>query len=257
MIKTNTRLEKILLYIQKRNFTTVKQLSAEVEVSEMTIRRDLLYLAEQNLVKRVYGGVTPVYVKGQTDNTYILQTEQDKNWTQKLSIARKAVTFINPNDVIFFDSGSTVQAVAEQINDNYSYTCISSSFNSLTVLTQLKNSSIITPGGVFSYKPKVFYDLNSVKAIRKYRANICFIGATGYEINLGATCAYPEDAPIKQAMMDCSKVKILLLDSSKFSSASTYQFAEIEQFSLVITNTDIPENYIEHIKSHGVEMILV
>jgi len=257
MTKKNSRLELLLSIINSQNFATVKQLADEVNVSEMTIRRDLQELENHKLVKSVYGGVTPLHIKGKPINSYILKSEQSKNWDLKLAIAKKAAEFIEPDDVIFFDTGSTVQALAEQLTNEHSYTFISSSFNTLSVLTRLQNSTIITPGGVFSYKPKVFYDLDTVTTIKKYRANKCFIGATGFEINLGITCAYPEDAPIKRAMLDCSKTRILILDSSKFGFVSTCKFASIEQFSLVITDKNIPEDYVNYITSHSVELIIV
>ncbi|MGH0052160.1 MAG: DeoR/GlpR family DNA-binding transcription regulator [Sphaerochaetaceae bacterium] len=257
MTKKKPRLDLLLSIINSQNFATIKQLAAEVGVSEMTIRRDLLQLENDKLVKSVYGGVTPIHIKGKPINTYTLKSEQSKNWDQKLAIAKKATEYIEPNDVVFFDTGSTVQALAEQMTNEHSYTFISSSLNTLSVLAQLKNSTVITPGGVFSYKPKVFYDLDTVTAIKKYRGNKCFIGATGYELDLGITCAYPEDAPIKQAMMDCSKMKILLIDSSKFGFVSTCKFASIEQFSLVITDQNIPDVYLDHITSHSVDVVLV
>nr|WP_321307133.1 DeoR/GlpR family DNA-binding transcription regulator [uncultured Sphaerochaeta sp.] len=257
MTKKSSRYDLLLSIINGQNFTTVKQLAAEVGVSEMTIRRDLEQLEDRSLVNSVYGGVTPIHIKGKPINSYTLKSEQSKNWDQKLAIAKRAAEFILPGDVVFFDTGSTIQALAEQMTNEHSYTFISSSFNTLSVLTQLKNSTIITPGGVFSYKPKVFYDLDTVTAIKKYRANKCFIGATGFEIDLGITCAYPEDAPIKQAMIDCSKMKILLLDSSKYGFVSTCKFASIEQFSLVITDKHIPKAYLEYITSHSVEVIIV
>lgn len=255
MTKSEIRLEKELSIVSSRNFVTIKQLATELEVSEMTIRRDVASLVKMNRVNCVYGGVVPIKpVYGGT--AYTLQNEKEKNWDVKLLIAKKAMSLICPEDVLFFDTGSTVQALAEQITNDYSYTFITSSFNSLAVLTQLTNSTVITPGGVFSQKPKVFYDLNSVNAIKRYRANKCFIGATGYDKDLGITCSYLEDAPIKQTMMECSKQNILLIDSTKFGAAGTCQFASINQFSIVITDSGIPDSYKELIKENNVSLMI-
>lgn len=255
MTKSEIRLDREVEIISARNFATIKQLAAELEVSEMTIRRDVAMLVKKNRVNCVYGGVVPA-IPASNSSAYTLQIEKEKNWNTKQLIAKKALSLISPEDVLFFDTGSTVQALAEQISNDYSYTFITSSFNSLTVLTQLTNSTVITPGGVFSQKPKVFYDLNSVSAIRRYRANKCFIGASGYDKDLGVTCSYLEDAPIKQTMMECSRKNILLIDSSKFGAAGTCQFASINQFSTVITDSGIPEGYRKIIAENNINLII-
>ncbi len=255
MAKSEIRLEKELEVISATNFATIKQLAAELDVSEMTIRRDIAVLVKMKRVNCVYGGVVPAMPASNTP-AYTLQIEKEKNWNTKQLIAKKALTLISPEDVLFFDTGSTVQALAEQISNDHSYTFITSSYNSLTVLTQLTNSTVITPGGVFSQKPKVFYDLNSVSAIRRYRANKCFIGASGFDKDLGVTCSYLEDAPIKQTMMECSRMNILLIDSSKFGAAGTCQFASINQFSTIITDSGIPEEYQKIIEDSNVELII-
>jgi len=257
MSKIESRLEVEVAYIETHHFSTIKQLSDYIGVSEMTIRRDLEVLKKLNKINCVYGGVTSTRPQmGQ--NNYSLTAEQEKNWELKIKIAQRARELIKPKDVIFFDTGSTVLALAEQLSNEDSYTCITSSLTTLVVLTtNLKKSIIITPGGVFSDKPKVFYDINAVNAIKRYRANKSFIGATGFEINLGITCYYPEDTPIKQAMLDSSERNILLLDSTKFGFVSTFQFATLNQFSTIITDANISDKYAQYIEHAGVELIIV
>jgi len=243
--------------IKNSRFLTIKQLSQFLHVSEMTIRRDMQLLGENNLISQVYGGVVPVSGSEQNDTTYIADEEQQKNKALKLLIAQKAATLIRRNDVVFFDSGSTVQLLAEQLPKDFLCTAISSSFNALCILTKLPNSTVITPGGVFSHKPKVFYDQESIKAIQRYRANIAFIGATGYELDMGPTCAYVEDAPLKHAIIKSSKEKVLLIDSSKFGLVSTCSFAKISDFTTVITDSGIPREYAEQLAENNVQLIVV
>jgi len=243
--------------IKNSQFLTIKQLSQFLHVSEMTIRRDMQLLDKHNLVSQVYGGVVPVSGAEQNDTAYIADEEQQKNKALKLLIAQKAATLIRQNDVVFFDSGSTVQLLAEQLPNDFSCTAISSSFNALSILTKLPNSTVITPGGVFSHKPKVFYDQESIKAIQRYRANIAFIGATGYELEMGPTCAYVEDAPLKHAIIKSSKEKVLLIDSSKFGLVSTCSFAKISDFTTVITDSGIPREYAEQLAENNVQLIVV
>jgi DeoR family deoxyribose operon repressor len=256
MANIGERIQEELNIITNRHFITVSQLARELDVSEMTIRRDLRGLAEENKVKLVYGGVIPN--QGfLSQNTYTLTKEQDKNTEQKLTIVKQAIQLLDPQDVIFLDSGTTMQLFAEQIPQNYSNTIICSSLNTINVLVKLPSCTVITTGGVYSPKSVVFYDSDSTKLIRKFRANKAFIGTTGFELNLGLTCGYVEDAPLKQAMIESSKDRILMTDSSKFGQVSTCLFGKIEDFTIVVTDTGIPDEYARYIQNAGVRLILV
>jgi DeoR family deoxyribose operon repressor len=257
MTKLKKRLTSEVELIGTHRFLSIKQLAQEVGVSEMTVRRDLAKLESDNLVRTVYGGVTLPRNSQNGDTKYTLSSEQNRNKHQKEAIIAKASEYIEPGDVIFLDSGTTIQMLAEQIPSEYSYTIITSSYNILEVVIKLTNSTIICPGGIFSEKPLVFYDLESANTIRRYRANKAFIGATGFELELGLTCGYLEDAPLKRAMIESSKEKILLIDSTKFGRVSTCPFASIDNFTTVITDSDIPDVYRQYIKRSGVDLIIV
>lgn len=235
---------------------TIKQLAQKLDVSEMTIRRDIPVLTGQKLINQVFGGVTSQESAG-AERNYSIAQAQSLNMSLKYKIARKAMELLEPQDVVFFDSGTTIQALAEQLPADAANTIISASFNTLEVLVKLPSCTIISPGGVYSHKPKMFYYHDADNFLRRYRATKCFIGTTGYDLNLGLTCSYVEDVPLKKAMLESSKEKILLLDSSKYGQVSTCVFAKIENFTMVITDTGIPDEYTQFIRSCGIKLIII
>ena len=257
MANTFERLNLELELIEKSHFLSIKQLAEELGVSQMTIRRDLSKLEKMDSVRIVYGGVTPANTSPIDDLNYSLESEQNKNIELKRAITQRAIQFLEPNDVIFLDSGTTIQMMAEQIPANVPYTIITPSFNTLEIITKLPECTVISTGGIYSKKSRVFYDLESVNSIKKYRANKAFIGATGYELELGLTCAYLEDAPIKQEMIRSSKFRILLIDSTKFGKVSTCMFTKINDFSAVVTDKGITDEYATQIRERGVDLIVV
>lgn len=250
------RLDQTLRILNTSHFLNIGELALTFGVSEMTIRRDVHDLAERGLARIVYGGIASLS-KDSDKLAYIAQAAQTEHTKEKLLIARRACEFIAPGDVIFLDSGTTVEQLASQFQTDAAYTLISCSFNTLTVVTRLANCTVIAPGGVFSQRSMMFSGAEAVNTIRKYRANKAFIGATGYEIKHGLTCSYVEDAPVKQAVMESSVEKILLLDSSKFGKVSTCSFASIKEFTAVITDSGIPEEYALDIRAHGSELLIV
>ena len=103
----------------------------------------------------------------------------------------------------------------------------------------------------------MFSGVDAVIVIRKYRANKAFFGATGYEIKHGLTCSYVEECPLKQAFMESSVERILLLDSTKFGKVSTCSFAPMKDFSVVITDQGISAEYAQDIRAQGPELLIV
>jgi DeoR family deoxyribose operon repressor len=252
----NSRQEQVVDLVQGFHFMTIKQLAHKLHVSEMTIRRDIQVLAESNLLNQVFGGVTALKPE-EAEKKYSIAQAQSHNMSLKIKIAQKAIELFGPNEVAFFDSGTTIQSLAEQLPSDAAHTIITSSFNTLEVLVKLPNCTIISSGGVYSPKPKVFYNHNSGDFSRRYRANKAFIGTTGFELNLGLTCSYVEDVSLKQAIIESSKEKILLTDSTKFGKVSTCLFGKIEDFTTVITDSGIPHEYAHYIRSGGVDLIIV
>ncbi|MCL2231771.1 MAG: DeoR/GlpR family DNA-binding transcription regulator [Treponema sp.] len=252
----NARQKQVVDLVQSFHFITIKQLAQQLQVSEMTIRRDIQILAEANMLKQVFGGVTALK-PNETGTNYSITQAKSHNMNSKVQIAKKAIELLNPNEVLFFDIDTTTQALAEQLPPNASNTIITSSFNILEILARLPDCTIISAGGVYSPKQKVFYNHDSADFFKRYRANKAFIGTTGFDLNLEFTCSYLEDVPLKQAMIESSKERILLTDSSKFGKVSTYFFGRLSDFTMIITDNAISDEYADHIRSSGVELILV
>jgi DeoR family deoxyribose operon repressor len=203
----------------------------------------------------VYGGVASLQKDG-TSN-YTVDAEQGQHTDEKRRIAQKAATLIEPGDVVFLDSGTTVQYLAECLPPEDSYTFICYSLNTINVIAKRPSGALIAPGGVFSEKSLVFSGPVAVSAMRKYRANKAFIGATGYEIKHGLTCAFVEDSALKEAAIEASVQRILLIDSSKFGLVSTCSFADLDSFNCVITDSGISSQYMTHLKARVPEVVTV
>ena len=115
MKKKEQRINEIYSFLQESPSLSVKDLSEMLNVSEMTIRRDLKYLKENNLFVRSHGIQLPVNDKSMITNIeseYTLHSEQTKFAKEKQMIGQFAASLIQPNDTIIHDSGTTIAAMA-------------------------------------------------------------------------------------------------------------------------------------------------
>lgn len=250
------RFERTLEILDARHFMSIGELAAQFQVSEMTVRRDAWELSKSGKVRMVYGGIAALEKGGPAGN-YTVDAEHDQHADEKRRIAAKAAEMIAPGEVVFLDSGTTIQQFAESLPPEAAYTFICYSLNTINVVAQRAGSTVIAPGGIFSPKSLVFSGQDAVSTMRRYRANKAFIGATGFEIKHGLTCAFVEDCALKEAAIDASVERILLIDSSKFGKVSTCSFGGLESFSKVVTDAGIPPPYAAHLRARVPELVIV
>jgi len=103
----------------------------------------------------------------------------------------------------------------------------------------------------------VFESPEAVEMIGRFRANKAFISASGVSERLGVTCTNTYEIEVKKASIRSSLGRILLVDSSKFGTIQAAYFADLREFTSVITDAGIPEDYAEHIRGLGIDLHIV
>ena len=103
------RANKIIDILKGKNGATVKELASILNVSEMTIRRDLEVLKNNNIVNNVYGATiyNPSNNIEKLESFYDIENEVVKQENQKLKIGKAAVSLINEDDIVVFSPGAT------------------------------------------------------------------------------------------------------------------------------------------------------
>lgn len=251
MGKKDLRIYALLEALRASPVLTIKELAERFDVSEMTIRRDLDYLKENRLL---YERQNP----GKTrEEEYIYSEEQIKHLNKKRRIAQFAQSLIRPDDILILDSGTTTGELSRYIPQDFPLTVICYNFHILLQLYKQDNLSLIFAGGHFHKRDLMFESKESVDLIKRIRASKMFVSASGIHEKLGLTCAYPHETATKQAAIDSALTKILIADSSKFGQVKPGYFAPLSDMDVIITNTDLPEEWRERIASQGIVLHLV
>lgn len=250
------RMEKELLLLKRNGFMSIGDLAKHCDISEITIRRDLQALSKVGKVQLVYGGATRIGPDSSMHD-YQHNYERDKNIANKIAIAKAAVRFIEPHDVLFLDAGTTVQQMTRLITDDQPYTIVCYSLNIFETAMSLMNSRIIMPGGIFHRPSLIFSGEDSVSAIRRIRITKGFFGATGFHSELGITCNSAEGIALKRESYKNTLERILLIDSSKFGRVTPYHFASVPSLSTIITDCGIDPEYASPIRDQGIRLVIV
>lgn len=256
--KQEKRLRDILDILQEENAASTKELSQKLQVTEMTIRRDLGLLSRDRQVRLIHGGA--IYTgdgSRKAQEVYCFSHEETRSKDEKTRIGSRAAGLIRPGDTIILDGGSTVEYVARAIPPDIDITVLCYSLNLLNILCRNPNYKTIVSGGHYNDDSLMFEGTHGVELIRSMRASKAFIGATGVNCTLGLTCKNIAEVQTKKAVITSSDTRILVVDSTKFGQVHIAHFAELEDFDMIITDSGIPEAYARRIREKRIQLHVV
>ena len=252
------RLDAILSYLNMKEFASVKELAAELDVTEMTIRRDIQILKDNKIVRQLHGAVTRNPDSQFDPDSYsysIMQTKSIRE-QEKERIGKEAVKLIRAKDTVFIDIGTTAAALAKAIPLNLDITAGCFSTNIFSELVKKKIKDIFLSGGFYHRDTEAFESDEAVNALERMRANTAFIAPSGISMEMGLTAMTPYEAKIKSAMIANAEKRVLIADSSKFSEVRPCFISSFDRINTVITDKGISDEWIEFFNKRNIEIRL-
>lgn len=253
MSNRRERLAAIVEILQVQNAATLAELADHLSVSEMTIRRDLNLLAQDNIVKVLHSGA--VLNPGSVGSSRYSLTEAGAQRRElKMAIGARAASLLEEGDIIIVDGGSTTEYLAKSIPDTLQLTVLCWALNILVEVHRRETCSLMFAGGSLHENSLVFESPEGVELINRYRANKAFLSASGVSEKLGVTCTNAYETEVKRASIRSSLDRILVVDSSKFGTIQPAYFADLSEITTVVTDSGIPAEYAEHIRGLGITL---
>jgi DeoR family deoxyribose operon repressor len=261
VMEKSNRLNDIINILKNQNAMSIKELASHFSLSEMTIRRDLLLLQKENIVRLIHGGAI-FNSEEEVNNSfreinYKLTDEEIKNIDEKKRIVQKAISLIEPDETIMIDSGTTTLYLAKALPVDMPVTVVCWALNIFNQLTEKQNCKKIMPGGYFHEETEMFESVQGIDLIKSIRASKAFISAGGIHFELGITCPLLYEAKTKRAAIDSSMTSVLLIDSSKIGKICTSYMASLEDIKIIISNIGMPKQYEDLINKLGIQLYLV
>jgi DeoR family deoxyribose operon repressor len=257
-MEAQSRLDAILSILMINNSTTIKELTARFQVSEMTIRRDIELLEKAHMVRSYRGGVIVAerHTRANRSATYSLDQAGAEHTAEKKGIARLAASLIMPGDVVFLDSGSTVGYILDYLDPAMELTVICYSLNIFNLAVSHSHTQVIFSGGQYHPDSQCCDSPEGLALINRKRSSKAFISANGLHKDLGVTTPGQFDIPIKTAAIANCAHAYLVADSSKCGLVRPGHFADMTDFDTIISDTAFPEEMCSNFKEKGVEILL-
>lgn len=234
------RQQRIYALVCERRSIRVSELSCLLEISEVTVRRDLEELHNQKKILRTHGGAIAMYsVANEISATELIFS--NKCVEEKRAIAARAYAFINDGDTILTDSSSTVYELIKLIaaNDEKNLRIITTSLYMVNMLSGCEHVKVILTGGEVNNRHNNVEGHITKQIIRSLRADKALIGINGIDENFGYSTPRFEDAETKTEMMRSAIQSFILADNTKFEK--TYLAKISAECDYLITDTRLKD----------------
>ena len=225
---TAERQRRIEEMLREQGRVEVLELARLLQVSEHTVRRDLLALQEQGLLQRTHGGAVSLDTQrlGLGARSAVLADA-------KAALGRAAAALVEPGQTVVLDAGSTPLAMARALTVR-PLTVITSSLDVAALFADDRQVEIVLTGGTWQHANRAMWGPAALATLANCRTDWAVPGACAIDARLGVSAPFEADAALKRAMVACARRTLILADHSKLDNASPFHVADWSQVHLLL-----------------------
>jgi DeoR/GlpR family transcriptional regulator of sugar metabolism len=227
-----------------------KDIAAELDVSEDSVRRDLRELAAAGLCQRVYGGALPV-----SPAMADYATRQEVAVASKQRVAAAAAALIQTGSVAILDGGTTTLAVVAALQKDLEATVVTHSPTIATALAGHAGVEVQILGGRLFRHSMVTCGAAAVEAAQGVSADVFLLGVTGVHHEAGLTTGDADEAAMKRALSRRAADTFVLASAEKVGAASPFLVLPISDVSGIVTDAPADDPTIARIAATGMRVI--
>ncbi|WP_269584669.1 DeoR/GlpR family DNA-binding transcription regulator [Roseibium sp. Sym1] len=224
-------------------------LAEELGISVDTIRRDLIAMEQTGLVRRVRGGAIPVT---RSTPPYAARAETPDPGIARL--AAKAVTLVPSEATLFLDAGTTMNAIAARLPEDFSGLVVTPA-PSVALAALNRGARVQLIGGELCPEGAMATGGAAERAVGEFAADLCLLGACGLWPDFGLSAEDGAEAGIKRAMAMASARAIVVTTSAKLERRGRHRVLELNEIDGLVTNG--PSGKLDVFRAAGVEVTRV
>ncbi len=236
------RRRAILSHLAQVSSDTIVDLAKRFHISTMTIRRDLKILQDAGYVTMSHGGAIYNGDTFQQNETHHIERATIRAAEKRAIGQYAAANFVEDDDVLFLDSGTTVRAIVPYLSDRRNLTVASNSIRTIDALHRhLPDSAIFCTGGMLSPAAQTFVGPVAERFFEDFFAKKAIVSGIGFTIQTGLADSQMLDTAVKKAMSRSAEATIVIIDSSKIGYTAMVQVLQSPQIRTLVTDDGISE----------------
>ena len=259
IVKAEARYQVILNDMHKTGSVSVDALAEQLQVTVVTIRRDLDALERKGLLHRTHGGAMPIqplfYEPFRRDRSFVMQV--DRQADEKRRIGYAAAALIEPDETIEVTPGTTAAAVIRALPLNYNLTVVTSTANVAVELSKRKDIKVFVTGGTLHGEWFSLVGPHAQRSLENILIHTLFIGADGLDPEWGATSFDQDEAELLRMMVAHARRRVAVVDHTKLGKVGNWKICESRNLHVVVTDSQATDETVAPFREMGVEIIRV
>lgn len=230
--RIEARLNRLLEAVTQHKSLHVKDAAELLDVSEMTIRRDI---RNNSNMFQFLGGHIMAADMAVHRTPYDLTQASEQNENAKKAACKACLPLIREKETIFVDCGTTLPHLVSMIPNDMEVTLVCYALNIADLAVRKSNIKLVVLGGTYHPPTASFYPIDEDSTLSHYAIGHAFMSAAGFDHKLGATCTTFREAAVKRAAMARAQKSVLVADESKIGQIKPACFAALDDFDMIMT----------------------
>ncbi|MFC5801831.1 DeoR/GlpR family DNA-binding transcription regulator [Streptomyces formicae] len=248
----------ILDEVRRRGGVRVNELTRKLNVSDMTVRRDLDALARQGVIEKVHGGAVPV-VEASTHEPGF-EAKSSLELSAKEDIARAAAAMVVPGSAIALSGGTTTYALAQHLVGVSDLTVVTNSVRVADVFHAAQQAgaasgqrsgaaTVVLTGGVRTPSDSLVGPVAD-QAIRSLHFDVLFLGVHGISVEAGLSTPNLAEAETNRRLVRSARRVVVVADHTKWGTVGLSSFARLDEVDTLVTDAGLSVEAREEIAEH-------
>ncbi len=238
------RLQLIRELILEQEMVDVSSLSEKLNVSEVTIRRDLDKLEQEGFITKTYGGAV-LNKDFKLDRSSVPPNRIDAiDAGEEITLISKiALQMIEGGETIYLSGGPIGRQIASYLDDQKKLMVVTNDIFIAAKLFDNPKVKVTVTGGEVVTSSGTMVGPCALRMLKEIYINKAFIEVKGVDLKFGYSMESYDEIEIIKQIMDISQETIVLADYSKFDTVSFARLGDLGLFTKVVSNKEIAEEY--------------
>ncbi|GHH49910.1 DeoR/GlpR family DNA-binding transcription regulator [Streptomyces candidus] len=245
----------ILDEVRRRGGVRVNELTRRLNVSDMTVRRDLDALARQGVVEKVHGGAVPVVEASAHEPGF--EAKSALELSAKEDIARTAAAMAVPGSAVALSGGTTTYALARHLLDVPDLTVVTNSVRVADVFHAARQpggdntgaATVVLTGGVRTPSDSLVGPVAD-QAIGSLHFDLLFLGVHGISVEAGLSTPNLAEAETNRRLVDSARRVVVVADHTKWGTVGLSSFAALDRVDVLVTDSGLSDAAREEMAEH-------
>jgi DeoR family glycerol-3-phosphate regulon repressor len=240
----------ILRALKGQGACRIRDLAGQLQVSGETVRRDIIEMAREGLIKRVHGGASLLDPLHEPSFSQRMET----NAAAKQAIAQLAAAEVRNGDTLMLDTGSTTAFVAHGLVNHRDLLVVTNSVDIARTLATRNGNRVFMAGGELRADDGAALGPTATEYIAQFHVRVAILSAGAVDAEEGLMDYDPAEAAFSRVVIAQAERTIVVADHSKFGRRGLVGVCRLEAIDLLITDQPPPPEFVDRLSAAGVTL---